>query len=185
MRSHSIWSEHAVTLPKEASISSLYGDADLADAYAIQLPAGTSDDPELLAAFLFSNQAPWVGKLLGLRDLLVGGFGIKTSRQLLNSRGPGTGNRIYIFKVYSKSEREIVLGEDDIHLDFRVSVLLRSQPGGEAATRELVATTVVHCHNLLGRTYIATIAVFHRLVVRSGLRRAAKRGWPRSIAQIP
>lgn len=174
-----------MTLPIEASISSLYGGADLADAYAIQLPAGTSDDPELLAALIFSNQAPWVGKLMALRDLLVGGFGLKTARQLLNSKGPETGKRIYVFKVYSKSEREIVLGEDDIHLDFRVSVLLRPRPGSEAATRELVATTVVHCHNLLGRTYIATIAVFHRLVVRSALRWAAKRGWPRSVAQIP
>jgi hypothetical protein len=41
-----------------------------------------------------------------------------------------------------------------------------------------VATTVVHCHNTLGRVYLAVIAPFHRRIVRSALQRAARRGWP-------
>ena len=42
-----------------------------------------------------------------------------------------------------------------------------------ASLPPLVATTVVHCHNRLGHAYLTAIRPFHRLVVRSNLRRAA------------
>jgi hypothetical protein len=35
--------------------------------------------------------------------------------------------------------------------------------------------TVVHCHNWLGRTYLAVISPFHRAIVRATLRRTARR----------
>jgi len=79
--------------------------------------------------------------------------------------------RIYIFRVYKIARDEAILGEDDKHLDFRISVQRRSG--------DIVVTKVVHCHNLLGRLYLALITPFHRLVVKSMLRRAARRGWPR------
>jgi hypothetical protein len=41
----------------------------------------------------------------------------------------------------------------------------------------VVLTTVVHCHNLFGRIYLRVISPFHRLVVRSNLARAARKGW--------
>jgi hypothetical protein len=43
---------------------------------------------------------------------------------------------------------------------------------------ELVTITIVHCHNLLGRSYLAMILPFHRLVAHANLRRAARVGWP-------
>jgi len=33
---------------------------------------------------------------------------------------------------------------------------------------------VVHCHNRLGRIYLATIAPFHRVIVPASLEQAAK-----------
>ncbi len=72
-----------------------------------------------------------------------------------------------------------MLGEDDSHLDFRVSVLRQSETemdGGSDA--RLVVTTVVRCHNRLGRAYITAIRLFHRRVVIASLRHAARRGWP-------
>jgi Protein of unknown function (DUF2867) len=72
-------------------------------------------------------------------------------------------------------DRELILGEDDRHLDFRLSLLLRARPDGSGD--ELVATTVVRCHNALGRMYLALIAQFHRLVVITNLSRASKKGW--------
>jgi hypothetical protein len=32
----------------------------------------------------------------------------------------------------------------------------------------------VHCHNRLGRTYLAVIAPFHRVIVRATLERAVR-----------
>jgi hypothetical protein len=49
----------------------------------------------------------------------------------------------------------------------------------------LTLSTVVHCHNALGRTYIRVIAPFHRLIVKSCLRRAARTGWPSDSPRKP
>ena len=85
------------------------------------------------------------------------------------------------FKVYSKSDTEIILGEDDKHLDFRLSVL-RTPDLSPTLGGQLTVSTVVHCHNLLGRIYILVIAPFHRRVVKASLRRAAHIGWPKAGA---
>ena len=118
----------SVALPAESGVCQIYKTTHLADAYAIALPEGTSTNPELLANFIFAQQAPWIGGLMKIRDTLVAGFGLKTSGQLLKAESSGKANRIGIFKIYSYSAREIILGEDDIHLDFRLSVLYQARP---------------------------------------------------------
>lgn len=160
-------------LPPESAIANAYASLNLADAYSIELPSGTSTNPELLARFIFAHQAPWIGRLMAVRDTLVAGFGLKTAKHLATLDTGSAAGRIGIFKIYSTSPTEIVLGEDDRHLDFRLSVLCS---GG--AKRRLTLSTVVHCHNRLGRLYIFLIAPFHRLVVQSSLRSAARAGWP-------
>ncbi|MCF8532061.1 MAG: DUF2867 domain-containing protein [Reyranella sp.] len=162
----------AVPLPTGSRIADLFAGADLADAYAIDLPSGSSRDIETLTRFMLGEEAPWLRLLMGVRDAVVAGFGLKTSRRLRQGSVTDGVARIYIFRVYEITWNEAILGEDDKHLDFRVSVQRR--PG------DIVVTTVVHCHNLLGRAYLALITPFHRLVVKSILRRAARRGWPES-----
>lgn len=166
-----------VALPLESRISRKYASPNLADAYAIRLPNDAISDPELLARFIFSRQPPWLSALMRLRDALVAGFGVKTSKQLQNPGGQDRARRIYIFKIYETRQHEIVLGEDDRHLDFRLSVLRQAAPSADQQPR-LILSTVVHCHNRFGRAYIMLIAPFHRLVVQSSLRRAARAGWP-------
>jgi hypothetical protein len=173
----------AVPIPPDSGIAHFYPATDLADAYAIDLPPGTTTNPEVLARFIFSQQAPWVAALMKLRDTLVAGFGIKTSTQLRSTVDKVGPARVGVFKVYSTNAQEIVLGEDDKHLDFRASVL-RSMIPGAAGKQRLVVSTVVRCHNRLGRFYILIIAPFHRIVVRAGLRRAAMKGWPRAQEQV-
>lgn len=114
-----------------------------------------------------------------LRDALVAGLGLKTTKYLTLLGSEEKVNRVDLFKIYSTSATEIVLGEDDKHLDFRVSVLCSSE-APTASKRRLVVSTVVHCHNRLGRVYILLIAPLHRLIVQSSLRRAARIGWPRA-----
>ncbi|WGS53619.1 DUF2867 domain-containing protein [Paraburkholderia sp. D15] len=167
-----------VTLPAESAVTGLYHAPDLADAFAVRLPDNAIDDPELLARFLFENQAGWIGKLMGLRDAIVGRLGLKTARELRTLSSPASHERVDIFRIYAKSAREIVLGENDSHLDFRLSVLQQTRDAGDGQSRYLVFSTVVHCHNGLGRFYILAIRPFHRLVVRSSLRSAARVGWP-------
>ena len=171
-------SVQAVALPTESAVARLYNAPDLADAYAVRLPDNAIDDPELLARFLFAHQAGWVAKLMGLRDALVARFGLKTAKQLRTEGSGGSRERVDIFRIFTRSAHEIILGENDSHLDFRVSVLQQTRDTRDGRSRYLVLSTVVHCHNRLGRFYILAIAPFHRLVVRSTLRRAARVGWP-------
>jgi Protein of unknown function (DUF2867) len=166
----------AVPLPLESGIASLFAGSDLADSFAITLPPAGTRDILTLSRCLFGHPAPWISILLFLRDGGMRLFGVKTSRQLRSTLRQANQDRIDFFRVHAVTENEVIIGEDDKHLDFRASVLLRRR---EADSQdELVATTVVHCHNLLGRIYLAVILPFHRLIVRSNLNRAARRGWP-------
>lgn len=171
-----------VTLPAHCGVLQLYDPVHFADAFAIQLPPGASRDPELLARFIVSNQPSWIGRLTAVRDLVVACFGLKTTSGMAASKGGGQAERVGFFQVYSRNANEIVVGEDDRHLDFRLSILCGGETEEKAGCR-LTVTTVVHCHNLLGRAYIALIAPFHRAVVKASLRRAASLGWPREGSQ--
>ena len=168
-----------VPLPAQSPVATVYEAMDLADAFATRLPFGTSSDPEVLWRFLISQQPSWIGWLTNVRDAIVACFGLKTAKHLATLPGDGRTDRIGIFKVYQRTETEIVLGEDDKHLDFRLSVL-RTLDLPPALGGQLTVSTVVHCHNLLGRAYILVIAPFHRLVVKASLRHAASIGWPKA-----
>jgi hypothetical protein len=160
----------AVPMPGNSVLAPLYAGADLLDAFAIRLPAGASDDLEVLARAGFERPAGWIRALTRARDVVMATVGVKSSRAVglaAAARGPVIG----FFPVLSKSATELVVGEDDRHLDFRVAMQLRTDA---ANGRELVAGTVVHCHNRLGRTYLATIAPFHRVIVRASLERAVR-----------
>ncbi|GAB3347456.1 DUF2867 domain-containing protein [Lysobacter tyrosinilyticus] len=166
-----------VVLPAESQISGFYPSVTFADAYAIRLPTHASRDPEVLARFLFARPPSIVRSLLKVRDLLVAPFGIKTADHMQASGASGCDQRIGIFRIYDSNADEIVLGEDDRHLDFRLSVLCRPSDGTGSVT-EVVLSTVVKCHNAFGRAYITVVAPFHRAIVQGSLRRAARSGWP-------
>jgi len=64
-----------VALPPQSGVARMYPSTDLADAYSICLPPGTSNDPEALARFIFSHQPSWIAWLTNLRDMIVAGLG--------------------------------------------------------------------------------------------------------------
>ena len=163
-------SVRAVEPPPVSLVSGLYLGAHLLDAYATALLPGDSRDVRLLASRLLTRSPGWIKQLLWLRDVLVRAFGVKTSSALLRAAGQRR-DHISFMRVYQESDNEMVLGEDDRHLDFRLSVLIRPMSGGTASGEEVVTTTVVHCHNLFGRTYLWLIGPFHRIIARHLLRR--------------
>jgi hypothetical protein len=161
---------HAIPVPSDCVLAPLYAGADLLDAFAVHLPAGANDDLEVLARAGFERQAWWIRVLTRVRDAMMATVGVKSSRAIgaaAAARGPVIG----FFPLLSKSARELVVGEDDRHLDFRVAILLRTSAAG---ARELVVVTVVHCHNRLGRAYLALIAPFHRVIAQASLEQAAR-----------
>jgi Protein of unknown function (DUF2867) len=162
--------------PAESGVASWFRDADLADAFAVPIDAvDAAKGVDSLARSALADPAPWVRVLLGLRDTLVAGFDVKTTQEVRRAAIANKAERIDFFRILARSDRELILGEDDRHLDFRLSLLLRTRPDGSGD--ELVATSVVRCHNALGRAYLVLIARIHRLVVISNLRRASNKGW--------
>jgi len=105
--------------------------------------------------------------LMRLRDALVRPFGLKTS-----PRGPRkkpsfvVGQRIGLFTLFGRSQDEMLLGENDRHLDFRVCLRVRGD--GQATL-----ATLVRFRNVWGRAYFLLIRPFHALVVKRMLGRAA------------
>jgi hypothetical protein len=168
----------SVTPPVNSGIASWYEGSDLVDAYGVAVPHDSTDDVQILAHFLLAQPPLWLSLLMGLRDAIVTPFGIKTSRQLARAPLTDSSKRIEFFKVYSNSKNEIILGENDKHLDFRLSVL--RAPTDHSGEGHIIVTTAVRCHNRLGRSYLALIQPFHRIVVRAYLRRAARKGWPKA-----
>jgi hypothetical protein len=140
----------------------------LLDSYSIDLSASEQSTMRVLATLTVGNPPAWQKALIAMRDAMVTPFGIKTSGTVRTSRD--SNERVDFFPVQWESRDEIVLGADDRHLDFRLSLLRRLSPTGTL----LIATTVVHTHNALGFTYLNAIRPFHHLVVRANLARCAQ-----------
>ena len=160
----------AVRPPAASALAPFYDEATFVDAFAIRLEGPGPHDLERLARRGVEHPGRGLRTALGLRDAAVSLFGIKTSRAIRDRLLVEQADRVGFFPVRSRGEREIILGEDDRHLDFRLSVSL--QPARDGEGDDLVATTVVHCNNGFGHIYLAAIMPGHKLIVPSLLRKA-------------
>ncbi len=144
-----------------------YANASLLDSYGIAA-ADNGATMRTIAERALGSPPGWLKALMAIRDGVMGPLGVRTSDDLRRRRPDGA--RIDFFPVLAESADELVLGEDDSHLDFRLSLLRRRGPGGMT----LIATTAVRTHNLLGLLYIRAIHPFHVIVVRTALTRTAQ-----------
>jgi Protein of unknown function (DUF2867) len=133
----------AIPIPLDARVNGFYAITQLADAYAINLPADAVMEPEVLARFMFESQPNWAKQLMQLRDVLVSVFGLKTAKQLTAPKAAGSEKRIAIFKIYESNVTEVFLGEDDSHLNFRISAQVR--PATPNSAPQFIVSSVVHC----------------------------------------
>ena len=127
--------------------------------------------PEDAVRAFFKSAPGWVRFLMALRDRIVGLIGLKTSGDFSEAAFDRfvivPGNALGVFHIFAVGPHEIILGENDSHLDFRV--LVRLEPDGEAKYRLIVATGV-RVNNLLGRLYFIPVGMFHRRIVPAMLR---------------
>ncbi len=115
-----------------------------------------------VAASFFKSSPKWVEQLFRLRHAIVRHIGLKT--EMLNiDKDLGVikeGDKIGFFKVYKVLENEIMMGENDSHLNFKCSILITR---GEKT--QLSVTTAVTFNNRFGRVYFMLIKTFHKLIV--------------------
>lgn len=110
----------------------------------------------------------WFEGLFALRNKMVSVFKLKTPATVLEEQRAGCdgseGKRAGMFKIFGQTPAEIVLGEDDKHLDVRISLFLE-QNGPDEGEKKVTVTTVVKLHNRLGKCYFFFVKPFHRMFV--------------------
>ena len=158
--------------PRGSRIAGWYDGADLLDCYAAPLPPGHDGDIRAIARAILDRPSWWFRGLLAIRDGFARGTGLQTTGDIRRSVDAGV--RVAFFPIRTQSADEIILGEDDRHLDFRLSLLAERGANGAGT---VFVTTVVHCRNRLGHAYLTAITPFHHLVVRSSLGRAEAAGF--------
>ena len=160
-------------LAMDSQLHEFVREGDFLDCYSVELEQA---DPPLqeVAQHLLTDMPCWTRSLLAIRDLAVSPFGLKATSSLptdaMVRESVAIGESINFFQVHGIDENEIILGEDDSHLDFRIAVRRdRDRPS------RISLATWVRTHNPLGVVYLRSITAFHILIVNSSLARLARR----------
>lgn len=150
-----------VPVPRDGLLDAV--GADAADAFAVDRPRGTPDDPQRWADALFRDPPSVVVGLMALREALVGLVGIERAH----------GDE---FVTRRRTDDEVLMAADARHLSFRCVV--RTEP------RQVVVATAVDLHGLRGRLYWAVVRHVHPPVVRAMLARSARRALDRATPPV-
>jgi hypothetical protein len=160
-----------VDIPTGTLIDGCFPHLDYADAYQAAIPDGLCHDVDTIARAIFRSPPWWVETLMTLRNQIVSVIGLKTSefeKTETENVDLQPGSSIRGFHVFERTGNEILLGLDDSHLDFRVSVLLKN----EVDNRRVVLSTAVCFNNLIGRAYFVPVKQGHKIIVKALLRSA-------------
>lgn len=133
-----------------------YMGADYVDSYSATITDGNPMTVDILFERMFIQLPPFVLKMLKLRDALVKPLRLKTGATFRD-------------RIIERDEQEIIIGAQDKHLSFWVSVYCTA-PNNSSQTAAV--TTVVKYHNFMGKCYFAAIKPFHKLIVRHLFRKA-------------
>jgi hypothetical protein len=153
---------HEIT--PDVDTNTLLPGAQFIDAFSLETN-GHALDARHAAERTIARHPRWAEALLTLRNILVAPFGLKTS----GASKTAPREMIGIFPVLSATPDRLVAGFNDKHLDFRVVVDVAASGAGQQVT----LTTLVLTHNWLGRSYLAIVLPFHRLIVRAMLQQVA------------
>ncbi|MBX9450031.1 MAG: DUF2867 domain-containing protein [Taibaiella sp.] len=113
-----------------------------------------------LENYFFISGPKWIDNLFAFRNKLVGLLGLKTSgritarQKMLDHFTGEKGEQMGLFKVLDKTTEEIVLGEDDKHLDFRVSLYI-DKLTNDNIDKKLIISTAVKFNNWFRKTLLS------------------------------
>ncbi len=164
-------------IPHNSLVGLETGNYDYVDSYCVALSGIGSSTIDDLVRMSFLEQSRATMALVCLRNAIVKMFGLKTGnvREMLSggcNQSIEPGKFVGFFKVKKRNEREIVMGEEDKHLDFIVSCLLEQKDNG---TYYFYISTLVKFNNMLGNTYFFLIKPFHKVLVGNTLKKIMKR----------
>ncbi|GAB7548372.1 DUF2867 domain-containing protein [Cupriavidus sp. CuC1] len=160
-----------IDVPASSLLAPSLASADFFDAYRVGLADAGQSALEIYLDMV-SRTPAWVTCLMTLRNRVVALLGLKDLGNLgdVDAGKPASayrvGDRVGIFSLLALSEREVVLGDADKHLEVKLSICKLDPPEPAAGGQPSVAvSTVVHNRNALGRVYMLFVAPLHRRIV--------------------
>ncbi|WP_109852008.1 DUF2867 domain-containing protein [Aquimarina sp. AU58] len=160
-----------IELNKEYLITKQSKDISYSDVFQLRTTSlkEVPKPKDCMIAF-FKAFSPFFTKLLLSREKIAKKLGLKTATKLtqveretyLNEFEGNIGDSIAIFDVLDKNDIELLTGQTDKHLDFKLSFI--SYEEGDDKIMELA--TIVKIHNTLGKIYFFLVKPFHRYFMK-------------------
>lgn len=145
----------------DSTLLSQFLPADYSDTYEREISNKKEFSSEELFRLLFSGLPSWIDNLMKLRNILVTPLGLKNDRFEAHLSE----------MIRCRNEREIVWGMNDKHLCFYASVWCTTKEG---ETQRIGITTFVKYNNRIGKIYFFAIKPFHKIIIKSLLKRIGK-----------
>ncbi len=165
-----------VKISKDYLIAQQSNEIDYEDSFQLKtdLLKNVPKPKDCLVAF-FKSFSPLLIKLIISREVIAKKLRLKTvnkmsykqRNKLLDKFEGNIGDSIAIFEVLDKNDIELLTGQTDKHLDFKLSFI--SYKEDEDKIVELATT--VKFHNLLGKIYFFFVKPFHRYFMKRLLKR--------------
>ena len=155
------------TIPENSLLESAEIRIDYVDIFSIQLERNDVQSWEPIVAF-FECSPKWVSVLFEIRNKIVKLLGLKANLANLEKMNPPfkKGDKFGSFYLYEIDDSESLLGEDDFHLNFRMSLKIDK-------SQILHITTAIEFNNIFGKIYLAIIKPFHKLIVKRFIKKMA------------
>lgn len=161
-------------LPKESLLFPDHSKYDYRDSFQYTLNVSPGQMDMLDIGRAFSQPGPeWFKRLFDFRNRIARLFHLKTP-DTDNKTQPEDyqfeiGKRTGIFTLYAKTAQELILGEDDKHLDVRISLFMHHSME-ESSETVITVSTVVKINNRLGKVYFFFVKPIHRMFIPTIMR---------------
>ncbi len=153
--------------------------ADYIDVYQLKTSTlAKSPLPKYCMVAFFKSFSSFIVSMLLIRESIAKKIGLKMApentqegrNKMLRDFEGNIGDSIEIFEVIDKNETELMTGQRDKHLDFKLSFISYESAGDKV----IELATVVHIHNALGKVYFFFVKPFHRMIMKRIMRKMEK-----------
>ncbi len=125
---------------------------------------------DVLKSF-FTSAPPWVIFSMKIRDKIASVLnlkvnGIKDHNAMIQNSNFNVGESYGLFTITEKTDQEVIMGTDDRHLNFRVSLYVEKID----QHTYIYISTIVQINNKVGWLYFNTIDLFHKIIVKKFLK---------------
>lgn len=159
--------------PKESQLVIEAASAGFTDSFVVS-PVVRELDLLEIYRLMVNNTPAWINTLLTLRNKIVKILGLTDVGNLggiekINHADIKNiiGKKLDIFTIEYLSKDEMILIQNDKHLNIKLSILKGEDDNSQST---ITVSTIVNFNNFFGRTYMFIIKPFHKMVVKRLLR---------------